>query len=164
MRPDRQGSTAGLATQTGDPPLSVSRTLTVALATAVSLAGTALVAAPARAGGAPRFSTVTVDHLALLGGDTVTVHGTYVCTVPDPVTPTGPGTLGLELADRTGVVTSGEAGVVCDGLTRPWTLTAPAGSLRAGRTWLNGHVAVTDSAGNTPWNGFSAQVAVVRRG
>ena len=107
---------------------------------------------------------MTVDRQARLASGTVTLGGTYSCTVPDPVTPTGPGAIGVELADASGVVTTGEVGVTCDGVTRPWTLTAPTGSLRAGRAWVNGHVAVTDSAGNTPWNGFSARVAVVRRG
>ena len=143
--------------------MSISRSLAAALATVAALAGSAFVAAPAHAGGAPVFSTVTVERQARLASGAVSLGGTYSCTVPDPVTPTGPGTIGVELADSSGVVTTGEVRVTCDGVTRPWTLTVPAGSLGAGRAWVTGHVAVTDSAGNTPWNGFSARVAVVRR-
>ena len=144
--------------------MTSTRTTTLALAALGALTAATLAVAPAHAGGAPDFSTVTVDRQARLASGVVTLGGSYSCTVPDAAVTSGPGTLGLELADGSGVVATGEVGVTCDGVRRPWTLTAPAGSLGAGRAWVDGHVAVTDSAGNTPWDGFSARVAVVRRG
>jgi hypothetical protein len=78
------------------------------------------------------------------------------------VTTSGPGTIGVELAARSGVATSGSVAVTCDGTTRAWTVTAPAGDLYAGRFQVHGHVEVTDSDGNTPWNLFDAAVTARR--
>src|SRR5690242_13672148 len=133
--------------------MSTTRKLAIALG-AAALTTSALAVAPAHAGGAPDYSTVTVDRQAVLADGQVTVAGTYSCTVPDAATTSGPGTIGVELVARSGASTSGSVDVTCDGTTRGWTVTAPAGSLRSGRVWVHGHVEVTDSAGNTPWNLF----------
>lgn len=149
--------------------MSVTRTRAARILTALALGASAalttttLSATAAYAGGAPDYSTVTVDRQAVLAGE-VTVGGTYSCTVPDAATTSGPGTIGVELVMRSGATTSGSVAVACDGTTRGWRITAPAGSLGPGRVWVHGHVEVTDSAGNTPWNVFDTSVTVVRRG
>lgn len=144
--------------------MSVTRTLTaVAVAVTAALTTTTLAVAPARAGGAPDLGTVTVDHQARLGAGGVTVGGTYTCTVPDASVGSGPGTIGVEVVARSGASTSGQVPVTCDGTTRSWAITAPAGSLRQGRVWVHGHLEVPDAAGNTPWNLFDATVTVVGR-
>ena len=143
--------------------MSITRTLTaVALAASAALSTTALTVAPAHAGGAPDFSTVTVDRQARLSADTVTVSGTYSCSIPDPERTSGPGTIGVELVTRAGVATTGSVAVTCDGTTRDWTVTAPAGGLRAGPVQVHGYVEVTDRDGNTPWNLFDAAVNLRR--
>ncbi|MGO4597373.1 DUF6299 family protein [Terrabacter sp. 2RAF25] len=145
--------------------MSIARTCTaVTLAASAALTATALAVAPAQAGGAPDDSTVTVDRQARLAAGQVTLSGTYSCTVPDAASTSGPGTIGVELVTRSGVATSASVAVTCDGTTRDWRVTAPAGSLGPGRAWVHGHVEVTDTAGNTPWNLFDTSVAVVRRG
>ncbi|WP_330475416.1 DUF6299 family protein [Terrabacter sp. C0L_2] len=144
--------------------MSVTRTLTaLTLAATAALTTTALAVAPAHAGGAPNLGTVTVDHQVRLSADRVSLGGTYTCTVPDAAVASGPGTIGIELVARSGASTSGQVAVTCDGTTRPWTVTAPAGALRQGRVWVHGHLEVPDAAGNTPWNLFDATVTVVGR-
>jgi hypothetical protein len=145
--------------------MSATRMLTaVALAATAALTTTAVAVAPAHAGGAPGLGTVTVDRQARLGADSVTVRGTYSCTVPDAAGTSGSGTIGVELVTRSGGATAGSVAVICDGTTRSWTVTPPAGSLRQGRAWVHGHLEVPDTAGNTPWNLFDSTVAVVGRG
>ena len=158
-------ATRTLTTRTLTNRAFATRSLTaLALAGSAALTATALTVAPAHAGGAPGFSAVTVDRQAVLADGQVTVGGTYSCTVPDGGPSSGPGKIGVELATRSGAATSGSVAVTCDGTTRGWTITAPAGSLGPGRAWVHGHVEVTDSAGNTPWNLFDTSVTVVRRG
>ncbi|MFM6848847.1 MAG: DUF6299 family protein [Terrabacter sp.] len=143
--------------------MSITRTFTaLALAASAALTTTALAVAPAHAGGAPDFSTVTVDRQAHLSAGEVAVGGTYSCTVPDPQMTSGTGTIGVELVTRSGVATTGSVAVTCDGTSRDWTVTAPAGDLRPGRVQVYGHVEVTDSDGNTPWDLFDASVTVRR--
>jgi hypothetical protein len=143
--------------------MSITRTLTaVALAGSAALTATTLTVAPAHARCAPGFSTVTVDRQAVLADGQVTVGGTYSCIVPDPEATSGSGRIGVELVTRAGVATAGSVAVTCDGTTRDWTVTAPAGGLRAGRVQVHGHVEVTDSDGNTPWNLFDAAVNLRR--
>lgn len=145
--------------------MSITRTFTaIALAAATTaLTTTTLTIATAHAGGAPALGTVTVDRQVRLTADSVTLHGTYVCSVPDQGVATGPGLLGFEIVGRSGPATSGSVAVVCDGATRAWTITAPAGSLGPGRATALSYLEVCDSAGNCPRNGFESLVQI-RRG
>ena len=155
-------------TRQGIHHMSVTRTLTaMALAAATTIGTTALVVAPAHAGGAPDLGTVTVDRQARLHDGVVTLQGTYTCTVPDSQAHSGPGTLGLELVTRSGAATTTPltdlVPVTCDGTQRSWTVSTAAGSLRQGRAWVHSHLEVPDAAGNTPWTLFDTTVAVVGR-
>ena len=148
--------------------MSVTRTLTaIALATATTIGTTALVVAPAHAGGAPDLGTVDVDRQARLHDGVVTLRGTYTCTLPDSPALSGPGTLGLELVSRSGAAATTpltvSVPVTCDGTERSWTVSTAAGSLRQGRAWVHGHLEVPDAAGSTPWELFDTTVAVVGR-
>lgn len=144
--------------------MSVARTCTVvALTATAALTTTALAVAPAHTGGAPVLGTVTIDREARLANGQVTLSGTYSCTVPDAEVTSGPGTIGVELGTRSRVASSGSVAVTCDGSSRTWRITAPAGSMHPGRVSVSGHLEVPDAAGNTPWNLFDASVTV-RRG
>jgi hypothetical protein len=133
--------------------MKIARMLTAAAGAA--LGASLLLPATALAGGAPELGTVTVDPVARVSADTVTLTGTYTCTWP------GTGTVGIELVTRFDGRTELGFGVECDGLTRSWQATAPREGLSAGTAMAWGHLEVCDAGGDCPWNLFEGRVALV---
>lgn len=143
--------------------MNVSRSLsTVAMAATAALSMSALAAAPAHAGGAPILGTVTVDRVAVLTADAVTLTGTYTCTGADPGASRG--SLHTELATRDAVGSTAATSVVCDGFSHRWTTTGPRENLTRGSATVLVSLEVCDASGDCPWNLFDARVTVTGRG